>query len=695
MKLNDLKTNLPKQVNLLNKQKIIAWVKTSLKDKTLEDFRNDKKELNISKKIEIEVSKNKTKIFDSLINNKFKQTIDLPKIILNQNIFFAKLKRFFKNPPKIDAKNVSLKNFDFQSFIKSFDTKKITIIFVLFFIFIISDVYTVRYFTKEAIADIKTIKQENIEENLKSAKYNLLFANIFFSPFSIIPNNDLQNINHLLRAWFSSSKIILDIFKLQKDVDFSKIDVSMFLSENKQNLEIISDKINYITKHINKIELNKQDPNYTKLKEIKNLSIKVNNSLNLINTDFPSFLELIWHNKTKKYLITFQNNDEIRATWWFMWSVWILSIFRWKISSFEKQDIYALEWEINKNYKDKITPPEPINNLTTSFWLRDSNNYVDFRESAKAMNYFLKMWNYNFDWVVFINMSSVENILEKIWYIDFEEINTIITSSNFAEIMSILVEAKTHKNWTLWTPKQVLFDFALALEEKIKNDKINIVKLAEIILWEIKNREIVAVAFNPKENDILKSFWVAGDVDYTKTLDFVYPIFISIWWNKSDRYIKRTFEKQIETEANCDIKTNLSIELEHNYKQEDRQRIIDTMTRYGVEQTNDLINIQWAGTNKTFTKLILPKDISIKNDESIKIEKLENATIVSYYTSINPWEKSSKNIEYTLKNPKCDSYDFEIYKQAGIRKYNLKIIENKTIKDFENISSDFYYKTWK
>jgi len=119
------------------------------------------------------------------------------------------------------------------------------------------------------------------------------------------------------------------------------------------------------------------------------------------------------------------------------------------------------------------------------------------------------------------------------------------------------------------------------------------------------------------------------------------------------------------------------------------------MARYGVEQTNDLINIQWAGTNKTFTKIILPKNISLKNDESIKIEKLENATIVSYYTSINPWEKSSKHIEYILKNPKCDSYDFEIYKQAGIRKYNLKIIENETIKDFENISSDFYYKTWK
>jgi len=797
--MNDLKTNLEQQINLLDKKKIIVWVSKPLKEKALENFKCDKKNIKLSKPNKIivsknrtkifdaltteriweivnlkkiilnkndileniksiinnnkkiilwnnsitgndwikkeikswakmmEISKNKTKIFDSLTNSHFTNKIDLAKIISNQgtwNVIFKnifkkdnikeKQKSFFSNKRKslrislskknIDKINIIIlettkikekisnyRNFDFISYIKKIDKKRVNKFIIILILFISIDIFLVKIISTSAINNVKSINKTNIESNITKAKYKFLCANILFFPFSIIPQNDLQNINHILKVWFVWSKLTSNILEIKDNTDFIKITFSDLLKQNKEKIIDFSNDFNYITKNINSVKLKKEDNNYKKVEQLKNITLKINNSLKLINSDFSNFLDLIWDNKTKKYLIAFQNNDEIRTNWWFMWSVWVLNIFKWKIQSFEKQDIYALEWEINKNYINKISPPEPINKLTTSFWLRDSNNYIDFNESAKAMNYFLKMWNYNFDWVIFINMSSIEKILEKIWYVDFEKIDTLITSSNFAEIISILVEAKTHKEWTLWTPKQILFDFAIALEEKIKTEQKNILILWEIILEEIKNREIVAIAFNQEENKILKSIWITWDIDFTKTLDFIYPVFISIWWNKSDRYIERKLEKQIKQESNCDIKTNISIELKHTYNNEDMTRIMDLMYKYWVQQNNDLLNIQWAWTNKTFTKIILPWNINIKNDNSLKIEKLKNITIVSYYTNINPWNKSIKNIEYTIKNPECLDYNLEIYKQAWIRKYDLNI----DTKIFNNIDSDFYYKTWK
>jgi hypothetical protein len=74
-----------------------------------------------------------------------------------------------------------------------------------------------------------------------------------------------------------------------------------------------------------------------------------------------------------------------------MWSMWILSIFKWKVKDFTKKDVYAFEWDI-KPYRED--PPEWINKITDSFWLRDSNYFIDFRDSSAKIRFFMKKWSY-------------------------------------------------------------------------------------------------------------------------------------------------------------------------------------------------------------------------------------------------------------------------------------------------------------
>ncbi|MDQ7022157.1 MAG: DUF4012 domain-containing protein [Candidatus Gracilibacteria bacterium] len=122
------------------------------------------------------------------------------------------------------------------------------------------------------------------------------------------------------------------------------------LLENSKDIFIYSEnEINDIIKIYEKINFSdnillRKKSDYF-IEEGKKISYYLNN----INNNFDTFLSILGHNKRKKYLIVFQNNDEIRAQGGFMGSMGILEIFRGEIKKFEKRDIYDYEFKLKKN----------------------------------------------------------------------------------------------------------------------------------------------------------------------------------------------------------------------------------------------------------------------------------------------------------------------------------------------------------
>ncbi len=73
---------------------------------------------------------------------------------------------------------------------------------------------------------------------------------------------------------------------------------------------------------------------------------------------FPGFLELLGHSERKRYLIVFQNADEIRPTGGFMGSMGLLEIFRGQVQLFQKKDVYAIEWDLKKSQYERLPAPK-------------------------------------------------------------------------------------------------------------------------------------------------------------------------------------------------------------------------------------------------------------------------------------------------------------------------------------------------
>ncbi len=546
---------------------------------------------------------------------------------------------------------------------------------------------------KEKPHDIEFVKKQ-----VNDAKFDFSISDIVFFPFSFLDTLQINNAYNIIKWWKYITKALddgLSIYdKVLVFIDKNKIEeirLTWLLLNLKEEFFIINNDLKIATAHFKEIHslwdislensLNKQ---------IWRLDLLLKYS-NLVNNNFDSLLNLLWNNETKTYLIAFQNSDEIRPMWGFMWSMWVIKIFKWKIDSFEKRDIYAYEWDL-KNTDYELTPaPRWINRLATNFWLRDANYYIETKKSSDAIKSFMDKINYDIDGIIYINQNILLDFLDKTWEVKFEDLWENISSENFSEIISTLVESKIYKVWKTGTPKKILFDFIEVFIKKLKTDWDYLTYL-KIIQDSVEKRDIIFYSFDEVENNFLKELWLVSDIDFSKTVDFSYPVFTSISWNKSDRYIERDFKKVVTIKDNCDIETNLEIISKHTFSQKDKDRVKDLFKKYDLDNTEKFLGIQWQGDNNQFIRVLLPSDAVIKGKSGLAVYDYKDFKVAEFFVKTKKWEISKFNLDYSLENKNCNKYDFMFYKQAWIRDYNLEIVWDSDFIDEVWLYKDFYYK---
>lgn len=585
--------------------------------------------------------------------------------------------------------------------------KKI-IVWILIIIFIWTLVkYSIEWSVNSGyrkLASIKnwTISFEYIQKSINDAHFSFVFADFLFKPISLIPNESIQNWYHVIQGGKQITFLwdeFLQFFDwLQKLINKKWID-NIYISQVIKNSKPKFLKFEYI--------LSKTLIHYDKITEIGDIKLqntfdntvkKLHNVLGFIKTinlNFEEFLSLMWHYEQRKYLIVFQNNDEIRPTGGFMWSMWIVTVYKWKVISIEKSDVYKYEYEINKIYKakneSKALAPKWLNKITTTWWLRDSNYRPFIKETAEDIRGFLNKININLDGIVFINKSTIEEILGISWWIDFDLLGMKITDENFSRVISTLVEAKVSKIWTLWTPKQILFDFAELFYREMKQNK-DYIPYAKVIFNHLQSRDIIVYSFHPDENSLLWKLNLNGELAFHKTLDFSYPVYTSLSGNKSDRYIQTKYIKNVDLIWVCEYKTNLNIIRKHTYNNLEEDKINILLDIYNIENKFHIKKIQWKADNFQYMRVYLPRSAEVKLQDWMTIQKNNRYTLVDFFMKTRLYETTSYNIEYKVKKDNCNGYSYTLYKQPWIPEYDMNIIINSEKITASKVKKDFIIK---
>lgn len=537
-----------------------------------------------------------------------------------------------------------------------------------------------------------------IQKNINNARFDLLLSDILFTPFKIFPGEKINSVQYVISAGRHLSRWLDDTLWLYSAVDtfigeksikniyFTQLFLNLYpnLTEIQSSLEksLIDYKaISWLPS--SNLEQKRQE-------SIKNIE-KIQSYLNIITTRFPEFLDILGHNKRKKYLIVFQNADEIRPTWGFMGSMWLLEIFRGRVQLFQKKDVYAIEWDLKSADYERLDAPKWIWELTDTFGLRDANYYANLKDSSQAIEFFTQRAGIDLDGIVYINQNILLNLLKISGPVYFKPLDIEISADNFSEIMSLIVEAKTFKQGTLWTPKQVLFDFMEVFTAKLIDDG-NYFEYLQTLIHDLESRDIMMWSFNEDENKLLTDLWINGEIHYDDSLDYMYPVYTSLSWNKSDRYMNRSYNITVKQEiTSCDFTIRTQIKSTHNMPKNNRDFINSLIDQYSLNSPN-LFQIQWAARNRQFMRIILPSDAIITPVKNTEIVDYGQRKGIEFFLETPEQQSVFYDYEYTLPNPDCQPYSATVYKQPWISSFDINLDINGNTFEYLWVEEDFYFE---
>ncbi len=175
-----------------------------------------------------------------------------------------------------------------------------------------------------------------------------------------------------------------------------------------------------------------------------------------------NLLSILGHERSRKYLVLFQNSSELRATGGFIGSYGILDISRGEIENLFVDNIYNPDGQL----KDKIMPPEPIQKISANWSMHDANWFADFPTSARQVaSFYEKTGGSTVDGVIALTPGVVEAMLLITGPIELPEYGLRISADNFLAEVQYKVEEDFDREEN--KPKRILSDLAPILFEKI------------------------------------------------------------------------------------------------------------------------------------------------------------------------------------------------------------------------------------
>ncbi|MCX6705896.1 MAG: DUF4012 domain-containing protein [Candidatus Woesebacteria bacterium] len=540
-----------------------------------------------------------------------------------------------------------------------------------------------------------------ISESFNSAKFfvnaSYIVSNIANKESGVLTNVPILGKLYVPASSFSFmlkdlSMVGLRGFDLTREI-YSLSD--NILGEGKYNLkeaqeEIISN-LDYIDTTLSFIEGEaKNYPNLYKkvdFSRIKKLVINANKAT-------PSLSDLLGVNKTKTYLVLFQNNMELRPTGGFIGSFALVSFGSGKLNEVSVQDVYSADGQL----KGHVEPPQPIKKyLNEANWfLRDSNWDPNFSASAERAEWFLdKEIDTPVDGVIAIDLNVIKDVLEAIGPIYLSDYQTQVSSDNFYE----KTQGEVEKNFFPGSTKKANFITALAKEMTnllILNKENNKTKLAKIIYDNLEARHIQIFLHNNLAKEALSNLNWDGAFNYPTCggdcySDLLGLVEANLGVNKSNYYIERKYNLAVNLQEGI-IKKNLSVTYKNNAN----------------------LAMGNGGIYKAYTRLVVPLNSDLEfievgnNPLQPDIETVSGRKEIGFYFELPPGQTKTINMAWQTVQPlslnRAGRYLMYVRKQAGtpaepiIISYNTSPLVDLSVEPGYNtlFAKDIYSKvTWK
>jgi hypothetical protein len=408
------------------------------------------------------------------------------------------------------------------------------------------------------------------------------------------------------------------------------------------------------------------------------------------------FLEILGQNGGRKYLMLFQNNHEVRATGGFIGTYGIIKINQGILENIKVEGIYDPDGQL----KEKIIPPKPIQKMSATWSMHDSNWWPDFPTSAEKTSWFYeKTGGPTVDGVISFTPQVIQELLGVVGSIRVEgygsEGSLLVTQDNFMEEVQYQVEIDYDKEEN--KPKKILADLTpLVINEIFSAPPEDWPAILGIFSKALQEKSLLLYSFDSDIQKLVSKMGWSGEILNT-TKDYLSVINTNISGLKTDGVIKQKIIHQAEIQEDGSIIDTVTIKRKH----EGGHEIYDwsnatncNWLRVYVPENSELISSsgftrEFVDPPLDYDKLGFKEDFQVKQmeesyqideDSTTRIYKEKGKTVFANWVYVSPGETVTVSFKYLLpfrvdldnvRKP-ADSYSLLVQKQSGSENVELE-----------------------
>lgn len=428
-------------------------------------------------------------------------------------------------------------------------------------------------------------------------------------------NRDLGNLLSLLPQTKDASSLLKAAGELsqtgQLAVDLYKNLQSLRITQQgvggdvpfAQVVSSSKDDLNKISAHIASAEQGLQNINYKNLpSEDQAQFLAVQSQIQILNQNFGNFkdlasiIESILLGK-KKVLVMFENSNELRATGGFMGTFGSFSLKDGTIENLNISSIYDLDGQL----KDVISPPNPVLAVNQRWYLRDSNWFANFPDTAKKITEFYeKEGGSTPDLILAITPQFIVDSLKTLGPISLPKYNLTLGSDNFIE--QTQVASSIDYNSPTNNPKQVLADFfPVFLQHLAQSSPQQVEQIVENLQNNLSEKQIVIYSADQQLEDKLNGYGWTGEI-LPSDRDYLSIVNSNLGGTKTDLYVNQSATLKSTINDQGQITNELTITRTNTQPKLDGTQNEDFMRIFVPQGAQLISNI---GFDK---KILLPQD---------------------------------------------------------------------------------------
>lgn len=426
-----------------------------------------------------------------------------------------------------------------------------------------------------------------------------------------------------------------------------------------------------------------------------------------------TMLVILGHEESKRYLVLFQNNAEIRPTGGFIGSFAVVDINQGRVSNIEIP--YGGSYDLLYNNTYKVVSPTPLHFVNPHWQMHDANWWPHTPSSFQLVQkMYRKQGGTSVDGVISLTPEIIEHMLEITGPIPMPEYNgtlslentigykdeagdetvveeesvtedVIITADNFYRYTQEQAERKfddTNQS------KKFIADLTPKLLEKLFTlDAKSMLPVLQLFSTSLDEKDIL-LYFNDAflQDEVSKRGWT-GEVESTPN-DYLQVVDTNIAGGKTNRVISKVIKHHADIQTDGSIVVTTEVTYTHNGKSGDELEGLKNLNyvRFYVPEGSQLISAEGFTQPNPKLKLdpepeyeysedllAISGDILIDEATQMRINNEFGKTVFGNFVETAAGETSTVKVQYTLPfifdvdallNP-ADAYSLLIQKQPG------------------------------